>query len=88
MAKTTLRTSTQTNPGSLAGAITEVIRKEESVDVTAIGAGALNQAIKAIAIARGFLTTSGIDLICRPAFHDIEIDGEERTSIKLMLEPK
>ncbi|HOA81908.1 MAG TPA: stage V sporulation protein SpoVS, partial [Defluviitaleaceae bacterium] len=54
----------------------------------AIGAGALNQAIKAVAIARGFVAPSGVDLICIPAFTDIQIDGEERTAIKLIVEPR
>ena len=54
----------------------------------AIGAGALNQAIKAVAIARGFVAPSGVDLICIPAFTDIKIDGEDRTAIKLIVEPR
>jgi stage V sporulation protein S len=53
-----------------------------------IGAGALNQAVKAIAIARGFVAPSGIDLVCIPAFTDIMIDGEERTAIKLSVESR
>lgn len=88
MPRAILKAGAQTEPAALAGAIAEVIRKEDSVDVVSIGAGALNQAIKAIVIARSFLITNGIDLVCRPAFQDIEIDGVERTSIKLMLEPK
>jgi stage V sporulation protein S len=58
------------------------------VELRAIGAGALNQAIKAVAIARGFIAPSGVDLICIPAFTDIMIDGEERTAIKLIVEPR
>lgn len=54
----------------------------------AIGAGAINQAIKAVAIARGFVAPSGVDLVCIPAFTDIQIDGEERTAIKLIVQPK
>ncbi|MBQ7494078.1 MAG: stage V sporulation protein S, partial [Selenomonadaceae bacterium] len=54
----------------------------------AIGAGALNQAVKAVAIARGFVAPHGVDLICIPAFTDIEIDGSERTAIKLIVEPR
>jgi stage V sporulation protein S len=54
----------------------------------AIGAGAINQAVKAVAIARGFVAPSGVDLICIPAFTDIEIDGEERTAIKIIVEPR
>jgi stage V sporulation protein S len=51
-------------------------------------AGALNQAVKAIAIARGFVAPSGVDLICVPAFADIEINGEERTAIRILVEPR
>jgi stage V sporulation protein S len=54
----------------------------------AVGAGAINQAVKAVAIARGFVAPSGVDLICIPAFTDIEIDGEERTAIKIIVEPR
>lgn len=52
------------------------------------GAGSLNQAIKAIAIARGYVAPTGKDLICIPAFSDIMIDGEERTAIKLIVESR
>jgi len=55
--------------------------------VQTVGAGALNQAIKSIAIARGFLTPAGIDLVCVPSFSNIEIDGNERTAIKLLVKP-
>jgi stage V sporulation protein S len=88
MPRAILKAGAQTEPAALAGAIAEVIRKEDRVDVVSIGAGALNQAIKAIVIARSFLITNGIDLVCRPAFQDIEIDGLERTSIRLMLDPR
>ena len=65
-----------------------MLREKSSVEVQAIGAGALNQAIKGIAIARGFVAPSGKNLICIPAFSDIVIDGEERTAIKLIVEAK
>lgn len=83
-----LKVSSKSNPNSVAGALAGVIREKQSAEIQAIGAGALNQAIKAIAIARGFLAPSGIDLYCVPAFTDIEIDGEERTAIKLIVEVK
>ena len=51
-------------------------------------AGAINQAMKAIAIARGFVAPSGIDLICIPAFAEVQIDGEIRTGMKLLVEPR
>ncbi|HOV27005.1 MAG TPA: stage V sporulation protein S [Pseudobacteroides sp.] len=83
-----LKVSSKSNPNSIAGALAGVIREKGSAEIQAIGAGALNQAIKAIAIARGFVAPSGIELICIPAFTDIVIDGEERTAIKLLVEPR
>ncbi len=53
-----------------------------------IGAGALNQAVKAVAIARGYLAPAGVDIWCYPAFVDVEIEGTERTAIKLFVEPR
>lgn len=81
-----LKVSTKSNPNAVAGALAGVLREEKSVELQSIGAGALNQAIKAVAIARGFMAPSGVDLICIPAFADITIDGEERTAIKLIIE--
>ena len=83
-----LRISTRSNPNSIAGAIAGLIKENGRAEMQAIGAGALNQAIKAIAIARGFVAPSGKNLICIPAFTDIVIDGEERTAIKLIVETK
>ena len=83
-----LKVSSKSNPNSVAGALAGVIREHGSAEIQAVGAGAINQSIKAIAIARGFVSPSGIDLICIPAFTDIEIDGEERTAIKLIIEPR
>ncbi len=65
-----------------------VLREKGTAELQAVGAGALNQAVKAVAIARGFVAPSGIDLVCVPAFADIEIDGEERTAIKLIIESR
>ena len=64
------------------------MQESGAAEMQAVGAGALNQAVKAIAIARGFVAPHGIDLVCVPAFTDIEIDGEERTAIKLIVEPR
>ena len=77
-----------TAPRALAGALASVIREDGKAQMQAIGAGALNKAIKAIAIARGFLAPSGIDLICWPAFVEVEVDGKERTALRLFIEPK
>jgi stage V sporulation protein S len=82
-----LKVSSKSNPNSVAGALAGVIREHGIAEIQAIGAGAINQSIKAIAIARGFVSPSGIDLVCIPAFADIEIDGEERTAIKLIIKP-
>jgi len=83
-----LKVSSHSTPNSVAGAIAGVIREQKAVEVQAVGAGASNQAIKAIAIARGYLAPIGIDLICIPAFANIQIDGEERTAIKLICEQR
>ena len=83
-----LKVSTKSNPNSVAGALAGVLRESGTAELQAIGAGALNQAIKAVAIARGVVAPHGIDLICIPAFADIQIDGQERTAIKLIVEPR
>jgi stage V sporulation protein S len=83
-----LKVSSKSSPNSVAGAIAGVIRESGAVEVQAVGAGASNQAIKAIAIARGYLAPSGIDIVCIPAFASISIDGDERTAIKLIVEPR
>ena len=83
-----LKVSAKSNPNSVAGALAGVLREKGGAEIQAIGAGTLNQAVKSIAIARGFVAPSGIDLVCVPAFTDIEIDGEERTAIKLIVEPR
>ena len=83
-----LKVSSKSNPNSVAGALANVLREKGTAEIQAIGAGALNQSIKAVAIARGFVAPSGVDLVCVPAFTDIMIDNEERTAIKLIVEPR
>ena len=83
-----LKVSTKSNPNSVAGALAAIIKDRNTVEIQAVGAGAINQAVKAIAIARGFVAPSGKDIVCIPAFTDIEIDGEERTAIKLIIQPR
>ena len=83
-----LKVSSKSNPNKVAGAIAGVIREEGKAELQTIGAGSLNQAIKAVAITRGFVAPSGINLVCIPTFVDVEIDGEERTAIKLIVEPR
>jgi len=72
----------------VAGAIAGVIRDKGRAEVQAIGAGAVNQATKAVAIARGYLALEGIDVICIPSFADVTIGDQERTAIKLIIEPR
>lgn len=83
-----LKVSSKSNPNAVAGALAGVLRQCGMVEVQVVGAGALNQAIKAIAIARGFVAPSNIDLVCIPTFADIEIDGESRTAIRLAVEDR
>ncbi|MBP2663002.1 MAG: spoVS 2 [Firmicutes bacterium] len=83
-----LKVSSQSNPKSVAGALAAVLREKGTAEVQAVGAGAVNQAIKAIAISRGFVAPNGIDLVAIPAFAEIMIDGEERTAIKFIVEPR
>jgi stage V sporulation protein S len=83
-----LKVSSRSNPNSVAGAMAGVIRHAGAVEVQVVGAGALNQAVKAIAIARGYVAPSNIDLVCIPTFADIEIDGESRTALRLTIEDR
>lgn len=83
-----LKVSAKSSPNAVAGALAGCLRERGAAEIQAIGAGALNQAVKAVAIARGFVAPSGMDLICIPAFTDLRIDGEERTAIKLIVEPR
>lgn len=83
-----LKVSAQSNPKSVAGALAAVLREKGSAELQAVGAGAVNQSIKAIAIARGFVAPNGIDLVTIPAFSEIAIEGEERTSIRFIVEPR
>ena len=83
-----LKVSSRSVPNSVAGAIAGVIRDSGAVEVQAIGAGAANQAIKAVAIARGYLAPLGVDMICIPAFANVTIEGEERTAIRLICEER
>jgi stage V sporulation protein S len=83
-----LKVSANSNPKSVAGALAAVVREKGSAELQAVGAGAVNQAIKSIAITRGFVAPNGINLICIPAFSEVSIDGEERTAIKFIVQPR
>lgn len=80
-----LKISSKSNPNAIAGAIAGVLSEKEKVEMQAVGAGAVNQAVKAIAIARGFVASLGINLICVPAFSTVIIENEERTAIKFII---
>lgn len=83
-----LKVSARSRPSAVAGAIAGVVREVGRAEVQAIGAGATNQAIKAVAIARDYLHETGIDAICVPAFIDVIIENEDRTAIRLVVEPR
>jgi len=83
-----LKVSTKSNPNSVAGAIAGAIRNSGAVVMQVVGAGALNQATKASVIARGILSAGGLDIVVTPSFADIEIDGEQRTALRLRLDDR
>ena len=83
-----LKISAKSNPNSVAGAIAGLVKESNKAEMKAKRAGALNQAIKAVAIARGFVAPSGVDLVCVPAFAEVEVEGEDRTGIKIIVESR
>ncbi len=83
-----LKVSARSRPSAVAGAIAGVVREYGRAEVQAIGAGATNQAVKAAAIARDYLLETGIDAVCLPAFIDVTIDNEDRTAMRLVIEPR
>ena len=83
-----LKVSANSNPKSVAGALAAVIREKGMAELQAVGAGAVNQAAKALAIAHGYLLGDGIDLVCIPHFIEIEIDGQERTALRFSVEAR
>ena len=83
-----LKVKSDSDPNKVAGALAGTIREQRRAEMQTIGAGALNQAIKAIAIARGYLAPSGLDIWCYPAFVDVMIENNERTAIRLFIEPR
>lgn len=80
-----LRVSSKSNPNSVAGAIVGLIKSNGKAEMQVVGAGALNQAVKAVAVARGFVVASGIDLVCVPAFIEVNIENENRTAMKIIV---
>jgi stage V sporulation protein S len=83
-----LKVSARSRPSAVAGAIAGVVRESGRAEVQAIGAGATNQAVKAVAIARDYLLETGIEAVCLPAFIDVTIDNEDRTAIRMIVEPR
>ena len=83
-----LKVSAKSEPKAVAGAIAAILRNGEPVEVNAIGAAAVNQVVKSIAVARGYVAPNGIDLVCIPAFAQLEVDGTEKTSIRFIVEKR
>lgn len=83
-----VKVSARSRTASVAGAIAGVIRERGRAEVQAIGAGAVNQSVKAIAIATGYLAEEDVHVVCIPAFADVMIEGQERTAIKILVEPR
>ena len=83
-----IKVSAESKTSAVAGAIAGVMRKHKHVEVQAIGAGAVNQAIKACAIARTYLEEDGLNVVCIPSFVEVVIDGKERTALRLVVEPR
>lgn len=83
-----LKVSARSRPSAVAGAIAGVVRELGRAEIQAIGAGATNQAVKAVAIARDYLRETGIEVVCLPEFIDITIDNEDRTAMLLVVEPR
>ena len=79
-----LRVSANSSPNSVAGAIASIVRSCGQTEVQSVGAGATNQAVKSIAVARGYLAAVGLDLVCFPEFSSVEINGEERTAMRFV----
>jgi stage V sporulation protein S len=83
-----LKVSSKSRPHAVAGALAGIVRQGDCAEIQVVGAGAVNQAIKAVAIARGFVADAGLDIVCVPAFAEIAIDGEARTALRLVIEPR
>jgi stage V sporulation protein S len=83
-----IKVSAHSRSTAVAGAIAGVVRDHKHAEVQAIGASAVNQAVKAVAIARNYLALDGIQIVCLPEFVEIDIEGQERTAVKLIIEPR
>ena len=83
-----IKVSSRSRSTAVAGAIAGVMRQHHLAEVQAIGAGAVNQAVKALAIARGYLERDEIDIVTVPYFTEVDIDGQERTAVRFRVEPR
>jgi len=83
-----IKVSANSRTSAVAGAIAGVIRERKRAEVQAIGAGAVNQAVKAIVLASGYLKDDGIIVVCIPEFVEVEIEDKIRTAIKMVIEPR
>lgn len=83
-----IKVSARSRTASVAGAIAGVIRESGKAEVQAIGAGAVNQAVKAIAIATGYMEEEDVHVVCVPSFVEVEIDTQERTAVRILVEPR
>ena len=80
-----LKVSTKSNPNLVAGAIVNILKEDKKVELHSIGAGAINQCVKAIAIARGYLRPSDLDLVCIPSFLEVKVGDNTKTAIKIVV---
>lgn len=85
MSKIVLKVASSSNPSSVAGALVKNMQEGKDVELLAVGAGAVNQAVKAVAIARGYISPQGVDITIKPGFEDVEIEGNKKTAVKLVV---
>ena len=85
MSKIVLKVASSSNPSSVAGALVKNMQEGKEVELLAVGAGAINQAVKAVAIARGYISPQGVDITIKPGFEDVEIEGKKKTAVKLIV---
>lgn len=88
MEVTVIKASASSSVAAVAGAIAGAVRQNGKAEIQVIGAGALNQAMKAVIVSRGFLAPEGIEIYCIPSFAETEIGGEARTAIRLLIESR
>jgi stage V sporulation protein S len=88
MAMALIKVSATSRTAAVAGAIAGVVREQGRAEVQAIGAGAVNQAVKALILATGYLKDDGINVVAVPEFVDVEIEEKVRTAIKIVVEPR